>query len=144
MPHIRNLIDTAGKYMAQIIDFQSKDEQNFKQYVEMAVSYTVDKYIDKGRIADNYRNELNKEIFSKVQKFARQFLENVSYSVPYFPSGEKATDEKSKALATMTSDELGKVFLTLFVQSLSMAVDLEIQLWIKDKDLTEVRTTLSD
>lgn len=130
--------------MAQIIDFQSKDEQSFKQNIEMAVSYTVDDYIDKGHIAKIYRDELKKEIISKVQGFAQQFLDNISYSVPYYPSGVKALDEKSESLATMTSDELGNVFLTLFVQSLLKAVDLEIQLWMKNKELAEIHETLSD
>ena len=53
--------------MATIIDFHSKDEKQVRQNIEMAVSVTVDDYIDKGLIAQIHADEIKKDIYSRVQ-----------------------------------------------------------------------------
>ncbi len=124
--------------MAKVIEFQNKDEKQLKQNVEIAVGHTVDAYIDKGQIDTIYREDLKKEIFSKVQGFARQFLSNSAFPMPYHPTGDDDMDGKSEAVATQAGVALGQVFLTMFVHSLSKVVDLEVQLWIKEKALNDV------
>lgn len=127
--------------MAKVIEFQNKDEKQLRQHVKIAVTHTVDGYIGKGTIAAIHRDDLSRGISSKVQVFAQQFLANSAFPMPYHPTGDDETDAKSKAVAIQASEALGHVFLTMFVHSLSKVVDLEVQLWIKDKALNDVKDT---
>ena len=124
--------------MSNVFELHQNEEKQFRLKVEMAVGMTVNNYIDKGRIARTYREELEKYLFSKVQGFARQFLECIAYSVPYNPTGDSEIDQKSKALASMTSERIGQMTMVMFAQSLTKVVELELELWISSKTHSEL------